>query len=81
MAHSRIGMAEKIEEMDRQRSQEIESLQITDNSIKCQKCGNVVPIVGKLPRPHNDRVAVLQKKIKWIEKYSCGNNRSSANDL
>ncbi|MFL6355188.1 MAG: hypothetical protein ACJ71C_01340 [Nitrososphaeraceae archaeon] len=55
-------MAEKIEEMDRQRSQEIESLQITDNSIKCQKCGIVVPIVGKLPRPHNDRLLFCKKR-------------------
>jgi hypothetical protein len=42
---------EEIEEMGRQGSQAIESLQITDNSIKCQKCGVAVRIVGKLTKP------------------------------
>jgi hypothetical protein len=64
--------------MDRQKSQAIESLEIFDHSIKCQKCGMVVPIVGKLPKPHPNRVAILEKRIKWIENYSRGNiNRPS----
>ncbi|MFL6411982.1 MAG: hypothetical protein ACJ71K_12185 [Nitrososphaeraceae archaeon] len=71
-------MAEKIEEMDRQRSQEIESLQITDNSIKCQKCGIAVPIVRKLTA-RNDRIAVLQKQIKWIEEHYPHHYRRSGN--
>jgi hypothetical protein len=29
-----------------------------------------------LTRTKNDRVAILQKRIKWIENYSRGNNRS-----
>ncbi|MFL6432194.1 MAG: hypothetical protein ACJ71O_00490 [Nitrososphaeraceae archaeon] len=43
---------EEIEEMDKRRSQAIESLQISDSgdSVKCQKCGIAVPIVGKLTR-------------------------------
>jgi DNA repair exonuclease SbcCD ATPase subunit len=69
---------EDIQEMDRQRSHAIESLEIYDHSVKCQKCGNAVPIAGKLSRPHNDRIAILQKRIKWIENYSHGNvNRPS----
>ena len=52
---------EEIEEMERQRTQAIES-------------GMAVPIVGKLTRIHNDRIAVLQKRIKWIENYRRGNN-------
>ena len=69
--------------MERQRLQAIESLYISGNSVKCQKCGTAVPIVGKLSRPHNDRISVLQKRIKWIENYSHGNinNSRSADDL
>jgi len=64
--------------MKRQRLQNIESLQISNGSVKCQRCDNSAPIVGKLSRPHNDRVAILQERIKWIENYSRGNtNRSS----
>jgi hypothetical protein len=63
---------EDIEEMERQRSQAIESLQIIDNSVKCQKCGMAVPIVGKLTA-RNDRIAVLQKRIKWLENYQYSN--------
>ena len=59
---------EQIEEMDRQRSQAIEALEISDHSVKCQR-GNVdIPIVGKLSRPHNDRIAILQKRIKWMDE-------------
>jgi hypothetical protein len=68
---------EEIEEMDRQRSQAIESLQITDNSVRCQRCGMAVTIVGKLTRTKNDRIAILQKRIKWVENYPHGNNRSA----
>jgi hypothetical protein len=69
--------------MERQRSQAIEALEISGNSVKCQRCGIAVPIVGKLARPYNDRLAILQKRIKWIENYSRGNtNRPSyINDL
>jgi hypothetical protein len=41
---------EEIQEMDKQRSQAIESLQICDHSVKCQRCGMAEPIVGKLTR-------------------------------
>jgi hypothetical protein len=40
-----------------------------------------VPIVGKLTKVSNDRIAVLQKRIKWIENYPRGNNTRSDNDL
>ena len=72
---------EQIEEIERQRLQAMESLQISDNSVKCQRCGMAVPIIRKLARPYNDRVAVLQRRIKWIENYSRGNNGSKNNDL
>jgi hypothetical protein len=72
---------EQIEKMEKQRSQAIESLQITDNSVKCQKCGMAIPIVGRLPRPHNDRAVILQRRIEWIEHYRRGNNTTKDDDL
>jgi protein-arginine kinase activator protein McsA len=62
---------QEIEEMDRQRSQAIESLEISNHSVKCQMCGIAVPIVGKLTR-RSDRIAALQKQIKWIEQHYHG---------
>jgi hypothetical protein len=57
---------EEIEEMEKQRCQAIESLEISysADSVKYQKCGMAVPIVGKLTRTHNDRIAILQRTIK-----------------
>jgi hypothetical protein len=46
---------QEIQEMERQRSQSIEALEVFDSSVKCQKCGMAIPIVGKLSRPCNDR--------------------------
>jgi hypothetical protein len=72
---------QEIEEMEKQRLQAIESLEIfnSDHSVKCQKCRMAVPILGKLPRPYSNRIAILQKRIKWLEGYSRGNtNRSSS---
>jgi hypothetical protein len=69
---------EEIKEMDRQRSYAIESLEIFDDSIRCQRCGMAVPIIGKLSKPNSNRIAVLEKRIKWLENYSRGNiNRPS----
>jgi hypothetical protein len=68
---------EEIKEMDRQRSYAIESLEIFDHSVKCQKCGMTVPIVGKLSKPNSNRIAVLEKRIKWLENYSHSNNNGS----
>jgi hypothetical protein len=55
--------------MERQRSLAIESLEISGNYVKCQRCGVAVPIVGKLTKVSSDRVAILQNRIKWIEEY------------
>jgi hypothetical protein len=67
--------------MEGQRLQAIESLEIYGHSVKCQKCGMAIPIVGKLPRPHNDLVVILQRRIRWIENYRRGNNNRNRNDL
>jgi hypothetical protein len=34
-----------------------------------------------LTKTENDRIAMLQKRIKWIEGYSRGNNKSSADEV
>src|SRR5919198_4043741 len=63
--------------MDKQRSQAIESLQISGDFVKCQKCGLDIPIAGKLTKPtkRSNRIAILEKRIKWLENYTrCGNN-------
>jgi hypothetical protein len=68
--------------MERERLQAIESLQISNGTVKCQRCSHDIRIVGKLNKPHNDRVAILQKRIKWLENYFRGNNRASyINDI
>jgi hypothetical protein len=69
---------EQIEQMERQRSQAIESLEISGNSVKCQRCSQDIPIVGKLNRRHNDRAVILQRRLKWMENYYPGAN---INDL
>jgi RNA polymerase-binding transcription factor DksA len=66
---------EEIEEMDRQRSQAIESLQLSISEsdsgdfVKCQKCGIAVPMLRILTKPKSNRIAVLEKQIKWIEEH------------
>ena len=37
-----------------------------------------MPIVGKLARPHNDRVTFLQRRIKWLVNYYRGNTSRSS---
>jgi hypothetical protein len=61
--------------MDRQRSQAIQALDIFDYSVKCQRCGNAVPIVGKLTKANNDRIGILQNRIKWIEEHYYNRNK------
>jgi hypothetical protein len=80
---------EQIEEMDRQRSQAIESLQISESeggssrSVKCQRCNNDIPIVAKLSglRSCTGRAAMLQRRIKWMENYYHGVNINGLNTL
>jgi hypothetical protein len=40
-----------------------------------------VPIVGKLSRPCNDRVVILQRRIKWMENYYHGVNKDDLKQL
>ena len=57
---------EEINGMERQRCQAIESLEIFYHSVKCQKCGNAVPMIGKSIKPKSNRIAVLDN---WLENY------------
>jgi hypothetical protein len=47
--------------MDRKCQHAIEALEISGNYLKCQKCNLLVPMVGKFPRPHSDRIAMLER--------------------
>ena len=76
---------EQIEEMEKQRMQAIKSLEISNDSdsVKCQKCNAYIPIIGKLPRLHSNRIAVLERRIEWLEerhphRYH-GNNNDNNN--
>jgi hypothetical protein len=70
-----------IEQMEKQRLQAIESLEIFDHSVKCQRCGTAVPIVGTLPRLHNefakankaDGKLLLAMLMISMEKEACFN--------
>jgi DNA-directed RNA polymerase subunit RPC12/RpoP len=72
---------EDIEQMDSQRSQAIESLKISDDYVKCQKCGMAVTLLRTLIKPRSNRIDSLEKQIKWIENYSRGNNGNKNNGL
>jgi hypothetical protein len=65
---------EQIEEMDKERLQAIEALEISNDSIKCQKCGNSVPLLRTLTKPRSNRIDALQKRVKWIENHGHSNN-------
>jgi hypothetical protein len=84
---------EQIEKMEKQRTQAIESLEISNDpgsdSVKCQKFGIDIPLIGKLTKPKSNQIAVLEKRIKWLEegyphrhrRYGgANNNRASSDD-
>jgi hypothetical protein len=66
---------EQIKQMDRLRDKALDAVEISIfepgelQHVKCQRCSNTVPIVAKLHRPKNDRVVILQRRIKWIEDH------------
>jgi hypothetical protein len=47
--------------MDKQRSQALESLEISDGPVKYQKCGTAVPVLRTLTKPKSDLIAALEK--------------------
>jgi hypothetical protein len=64
-----IPSLQEIEQMERKQSQAIEALEISDKSVKCQRCSIPVPIVGKLSRTKNDKLVKLQTRQRFMENH------------
>jgi hypothetical protein len=60
---------EEIQEMDKQRLQAIEALEISDGYVKCQKCGIAVPLLSTGQAKEQSNLC-FKKQIKWIQNYS-----------
>ena len=60
---------EEVNNMEMQRSQAIEALEISGNCVKCQRCGNTVPLMINNKRPKNHKIELLQTRIKWILEH------------
>ena len=69
---------EEIQEMDRQRLQAIESLEISDGRVKCQKCNAAVPLVRTSTNPSSVRIHALQKRLRSAERYSNSSRNNNA---
>jgi len=65
--------------MDRKRLEAIQSLEISNDSVKCQKCGIAMSLLRMLTKPKSNRIDTLEKQIKWIENYSHGNAIAEVN--
>ena len=74
-------LLETTDAVDRQQEEAIAALEyLNDNeAVRCQCCNNWIRIVCKLQRPKNDRMHILEKRIKWIE-YDLCRERSSQED-
>ena len=73
---------QEIEQMEAKRQQAIESLKISGEYVKCQKCGTAVPIARGLARSraNTNRITTLQIRIKWVQDHYCPNIRDNKND-
>ena len=53
--------------------QAIESLQVSipdsGDYVKCQKHDMAIPILRTMIKPKSNRIAILEKQIKWIEEH------------
>ena len=58
----------EIEQIDRLRAQAIEALEISGNSVKCQRCGIAMPLLKRLTKSKSKRITTLQYRIKWLEQ-------------
>lgn len=66
---------EEVLDIERQQSKAIESLEVTDGHVKCQKCGALKPIIkddSKLINSDEKRIHRLRTKIKQIERQHIG---------
>jgi hypothetical protein len=77
---------EQIEQMERRRDKALDAVEISvsesgePRTVKSQRCNKAVPIVAKIRRPINDRVVILQKRIKWIETHYHVHHGNAAED-
>jgi len=72
---------EQIHQMEAKRQRAIEALEISDHSVKCQRCNNAVPIVTpSRSRTNEKRIVTLQIRIKWLEEHYSPNMRDNKND-
>jgi hypothetical protein len=73
-----IPSLEEIDEMERQRSQAIEALEISDGRVKCQKCGNAVPLLRTSinSKPSSVRIRFLKQHLRSLERYFKGSHRN-----
>jgi hypothetical protein len=72
----------EIERIEKQRSDAIAALEISADSktVKCQRCFELVPIVGKLDTKINaERIRTLTARVNWIEKHGRSPNISRRN--
>jgi hypothetical protein len=60
---------EAIKRMERKQQAAIQSLDISADgkSVKCQRCGLDIPIVGKIPKP-GGRIAQLERRISRLKR-------------
>ena len=59
--------------MDKQRLQTIEALDISNDSVKCQRCSTAIHMLRTLTKPRSNRIDALQKRVKCTENHSHGN--------
>jgi hypothetical protein len=68
-----IPSLEEIAAVDRQRQQAMEVLEIneTDNTAKCQKCGNAIPMIdgSVIPKSNRNKITMLEFKVKYFEDH------------
>jgi hypothetical protein len=81
--HFELPSLEQIEQMEKQWSEAIQALEISNDSVKCQTCGIAVPLLKRLTtKPNSIRTEALQNRIRWMEKnYSRDISRGNSSVL
>jgi hypothetical protein len=68
--------------MDRQRSQAIEELQISNNHAICQKCGLAVPLLNNInTKPTGRRIETLRWRINWLQHHYHPESKGQKEDI
>jgi hypothetical protein len=75
---------EQIERIESIQKRNLESLEISDNTVRCQKCGNAVPMTpNNTPKFERKgrRICSLRHRIMWVEKHNFGNKTENLKQL